>query len=197
MRRLLVLLLLPLGLVAFSPSAAQACTIQAKPLPKQLASARAVFTGSVTDVTANPSDAGATTLYRVTVDRTFKGKRVAEQVLVSSPTKRARCGLVGIKKGERYLFVTGKAAKGVYPARSHQGTQAISQDVRAVVVSQLGEGTPPGGDQAADTPDEVTTKLVDDSVAPNMVRSVGPGVLLVLVGALLLVLLRLFGRRRA
>ncbi len=98
MRRLMVLVLLALGWVALSPATAYACETPAAPRVKQLTNAEAVFTGTVAQVTANPADAGVTTLYVVTVDRVYKGTRVKSQVTVSSPAKRDRCGLVGVKQ---------------------------------------------------------------------------------------------------
>lgn len=196
MRRLMVIVLLALGWVALSPAtAAYACDTASAPRAKQLDQAEAVFTGTVKQVTADPADAGATTLYVVEVDRVFKGRSVNTEVTVSSPTKRAKCGLVGVEKGNRYLFVSGQVTKGMFQARSFQGTQAVNAEVRADVERVLGQGTPPA--DAQDQADEgVTTTQVDESSAPSVARMVVPGLVLALIGCLVLVLTRFFGRPR-
>ncbi|KRF12414.1 hypothetical protein ASG90_15730 [Nocardioides sp. Soil797] len=191
----MVIVLLALGWVALSPAtAAYACDTASAPRAKQLDQAEAVFTGTVKQVTADPADAGMTTLYVVEVDRVFKGKAVNTEVTVSSPAKKGKCGLVGVKKGNRYLFVSGQVTKGKFQARSFQGTQAINGEVRADVERILGEGAPPADAQEQATDDSATTTRVDDSSAPSVANMVVPGLVLALIGCLVLVLTRFFGR---
>ncbi|KQZ76095.1 hypothetical protein [Nocardioides sp. Root151] len=196
MRRLMVLVLLALGWVALSPATAYACDTPAPQRPQQLKQATAVFTGTVSQVTASPADAGVTTLYVVKVDRVYKGARVTSEVTVSSPTKRDKCGLVGIRKGSRYLFVARSVTGADFQARSWQGTQAISPEVRADVEGVLGKGTLPADQQTTPEETEVTTQRVDDSAPPGATKAVAPGLLLALIGGVVLVLARFLGRSR-
>lgn len=197
MRRLMVLVLLALGWVALSPApAAYACDTASPPRAKQLNQAEAVFTGTVKQVTADPADAGRTTLYVIEVDRVFKGEPIKTEVTVSSPARKARCGLVGVKQGNRYLFVAGSVTKGMFQARSFQGTQAINREVRSDLKKVLGQGEPPADARARSGADELTTTRVDHTSAPSVANMVLPGLVLALVGCLVLVLARLFGRPR-
>ncbi|QIX25254.1 hypothetical protein ncot_00620 [Nocardioides sp. JQ2195] len=195
MRRLMVIVLLALGWVALSPAtAAYACDTASAPRAKQLTQAEAVFTATVKRVTADRAGAGATTLYVVEVDRVFKGERVNTEETVSSPTKRAKCGLVGVTEGNRYLFVAGQVTKGTFQARSFQGTQAINAEVRDDVERVLGEGTPPADAEERAADDALTTTRVDETSAPSVATMVVPGLVLALIGCLVLVLTRIFGR---
>lgn len=198
MRRLMVLLLLALGWVAISPVAAYACETPAPPRTKQLRQAAAVFTGTVSQVAADPGDAGMTTLYVVRVDQVYKGKAVNSEVTVSSPTTREKCGLSGVTEGKRYLFVAGSVTKGKFQARSFQGTQTLSPEVRTDLSKVLGSGAAPADQQSVDDRDDktVTTERVDSSAPPSAVKAIAPGLLLALLGGLVLGLARFFSRTR-
>ena len=198
MRRLMVLVLLALGWVAVSPVAAHACETPAPPRVKQLRQATAVFTGTVSQVSADPSDAGMTTLYVVSVERVYKGETVNSEVTVTSPTTRAKCGLSGVKEGKRYLFVAGSVTKGKFQARSFQGTQAISREVRDDLIKVLGDGAVPADAQDLSGRDSaaISTERVDNSAPPSAIRAIAPGLGLALLGALALVLARIFSRVR-
>ena len=100
MRRVMVLVLVALGCVLFTAAPAQACDRPVPPVAKALQGSTSVFSGTVSKVTS----AGDQTTYAVTVDRAYQG-RVDEEVMVIAPRTKGDCGLIGIRRGDKVMFV--------------------------------------------------------------------------------------------
>jgi hypothetical protein len=196
-RRLFALTLLALGSVsgvALTASPAWACDEPSRPFGVQMRAAEFVFTGTVTQVV----DSGDRNVFVVDVNDVYKG-RVTAEATVTSPATRADCGLRGIERGERYVFLAGSASSGVIEATSDEGTRPQRPAVVKAVTRVLGEGQDPTAptreDAVRDDPAELTR--LDDSGLPSIAVATLPGVALALLGLLVLGVTRALGRSRS
>jgi hypothetical protein len=191
-KRLLLLVLLPLGFVFATPASASACDQPAGPLGEDLRGARVVFTGEITKVSAKSGQ----NAFTVEVTRTYKG-RVPATSTVYSPATVASCGLPRAKVGQEWLFVS--STKGVdVVTRSYEGSARLTDALTTRVQGVLGEGTPASGSTdeeptAADV--ELTRVNADDAV--DFWPLALPGVVLAVGGLVLVAAARALGRPKA
>lgn len=194
MRRLIALVLLslgPVGVVALSAAPAHACGVEPKPRAEQLKAAPMVFDGEVTEVqrVRGTSD---TTNYTVEVKRVYRGQ-VSTTEVVMAPSKVRTCGLRDVKVGTTLMVFAQQGRDDVLRTASFLGTTTYTPQLRREVEEAVGEAAPPMG---ADNGDEAesTGTIVDDSDPPSMAAAITPGIALMVLGLLVLILARVFGR---
>lgn len=192
MKRLLLLVLLPLGFVFATPTPASACDRPAGPLGEDLRGARVVFTGDITVVKAKAGQ----TAYTVEVTRTYKG-RVPAKTTVFSPATVAACGLPRAKVGQEWLFVSSTKGLDVV-TRSHEGSARLTAELTTRVQGILGEGTPASGSTEEEpTAADVALTRVNDGDAADFWPLALPGVVLAACGLVVVAAARVLGRPKA
>lgn len=193
MRRLIVLVLLSVssvGLVALGTAPAQACGVTPKPRAEQLQAAPLVFDGQVASVRRSANDPDMTE-YTVEVKRVYRG-RVSTTETVVAPSKVSTCGLRGVKPGTTLMFLAQQGKDEMIRTASFLGTSSFTPQVRREVEEAVGEPSPPAG--AASDDGESTGTIVDDSDPPSVATAVTPGIAIMVLGLLVLILARIFGR---
>ena len=155
--------------------------------------ARAVFSGTVTDVermARTDGQPGALYLSTVTVTRVYRGRIGSETVQVQTDRDRVQCSLGELAIGSEYLFfVSGNGSP--WLASGTSGTRVLDPTVVAEVVGLLGEGKPP----VAPEPERAELTPADVAEPTTLTRAAAPGAALVLVGLLGLAAVRLLARR--
>lgn len=187
MRRLIVLVFVTMGLVALGSAPAQACDVEPAPRAQQLKSTPFVFSGVVTE--AKPvSSAPGTTRYTVEVNRVYRGE-LGRTVTVSAPATVRDCGLRNVQQGTTLMFFAERADAELLRTQSSMGTSRLTQRARNSVEAALGRGTVP-----KQTDSDASGTVVDDSEPLSMTTAILPGAGLMVLGLLLLVVARVFGR---
>ena len=156
-------------------------------------SARAVFSGTVTDVVKQErtdGQAGAFYQQTVTVDLVYQGKIDTEVVMVQTDRNLAQCSLGQLVTGSEYMFfVTGTGDP--WYASGGSGTRVSDPTVVTEVEGVLGQGKPP----VEPAPEKAVFTPVETSAPQSLSRSAAPGAALVLIGLLGLLLVRGLARR--
>lgn len=191
MRRLIVLLLATIGLVALGTAPAQAqCDVEPAPRAQQLKSTPYVFSGVVTDANPVSSEPG-TVRYTVSVNRVYRGD-VERTATVSAPSTVAECGLRKVSPGTTLMFFAERADQDLLRTQSTMGTSRLTQRARTSVEDAMGRGTVPK--QADEGDEDASGTVVDDSEPLSISTAILPGAGLMLLGLLLVLVARIFGR---
>lgn len=199
MRRLLLLVLLALGLVAVGQSPAHACSGQTGPVPVQLREAGSVFTGTVTTVVGSPrAKQGQTITYTVQVRRVYRGGAPAEITIVARDAE-PDCATQGLERRRTYLFMSSAAGAQTLPAESFglDGIRRATPEMRATVADVLGVGSAPTTEPSETVEETARLTRVAADDPPEFLPMALPGILLLVVGMLALMLARLVSRTRS
>ncbi|GAA1101929.1 hypothetical protein GCM10009668_20390 [Nocardioides dubius] len=182
-----------LGAAPAFAAPAPACSTPELTLAQQTA-LNFVFTGEVTDVALSSKDGARTKVYSVAVESWWSGN-VPASVKVASPARVVDCGLSGIREGERYLFFADTERAGRIQALSYEGTAPARPSLRRDVTALLGQPTPAA--EPAPEPVELnpTSTVLEHGDAPKLADAVTPAAIGVLLGALLLGVGTVLGRR--
>lgn len=197
MRRLLLLvirlaLLAPVfgltGLIT-APASALVCEESPKPLADELRTAVFVFQARVAAVDRQDGQVA----YDVVVSRVYRGDAVERQAFVYAPATPGRCGLEGVRAGERWLFLASET-DGMIVTHSFDGTREVSTRVLRQVERALGPGEKPAP-PPEEEPATATFERVADENPDDFWPMALPGVVLVGVGLVVLAAARALGRR--
>lgn len=158
-RGLVAALLVALGVVAFAPTPAYACSCVGGTAADFVVGAEVVLTGTMEkrDEPAVWNSSADPATYTVTVDRVYKGAATSTQEVLT-PVSGASCGLENIKLGERYVVFGSYADFMGEPtdelwATLCGGTDRATPDYVAAVEAVAGAGGPPtSGTGSADDP---------------------------------------------
>lgn len=195
MRRLLLLTLLALAIgltgLAAAPATALACEESAQPLADELRDAPLVFRGEVTAVHEVTERQVA---YDVKVSRVYRGDAVEKKTTVYAPATTGRCGLAGVSKDERWMFLASET-DGMVSTHSYDGTREVSERVLRKVERDLGRGEKPASAPEEEPPATATLERVADDAAEEFWPMSLPGFVLVGVGLVVLAAARGLGRR--
>lgn len=157
-RGLVAALLAGLGVVAFAPTPAYACSCVGGTAPDFFDGAGVVFTGTMQsrDEPAVLKTSADPATYTVTVDRVYKGTATSTQEVLT-PVSGASCGLENIQLGERYVVFGSHANFMGEPsdelwATLCGGTDRATPEYVAAVEEVAGGGAAPtsGADAASD-----------------------------------------------
>ncbi|MDT0202503.1 hypothetical protein [Nocardioides sp. AE5] len=190
MRRVLVLLMLGLPMVALGSSPAYACDEPVLPFNRQVSHAVHIFTGTVTEQRVDPAQDGNRRIYDVQVTDELKGSGLDPLVRVASSTDPEQCGIGEIQTGDELIFFVGEVQGANYfEAVSTEGTRAASPMVLAQVQEELAPEPEP-------EPLDVELTSVEDGAPPSITKAIAPGLIVAMVGVVALVIGTLFGRSR-
>ena len=157
-RGLVAALLVGLGVIAFAPTPAYACSCVGGTAPDFVDGADVVVTGTMEerDEPAVGDSSADPVTYTISVDRVYKGTATPAQAVLT-PMSGASCGLENIKLGERYVVfgsyqsLMGEPSDDLW-ATLCGGTDRATPEYVAAVEEAAGEGAPPSseGDTASD-----------------------------------------------
>lgn len=191
-RLLAVLVLAGLGVV-LGQLPAQACSCATASTQAQTKAANDVFTGTITNVEAEPKpdgQRGATMTYDVAVDRVYKGGISMAEVQVTSDRAPASCGLGRLPADRRYVFFA-RSDGSELSADSCGGTARAGNALVAKVEKLLGDGRA----AVRPEPEQAVYTVVSDAAPRTFMRTAAPGVALALAGLLGLFVVGRLGTR--
>lgn len=184
----------PFGALLIAPAqAAPACSTPELSLQQKTA-LNFVFTGEVTDIAVSSRDGAQTRVYSVAVESWWSGN-VGESVKVASPARVVDCGLSGVREGEQYVFFADAERAGRITALSYEGTAPARPSLRRDVTALLGQPTPAAEPEPVPADLDPTSTVLDATDAPKLADAVTPAAIGVLIGALLLGVGTVLGRR--